>query len=228
MSEQISTISLEPFINEFIAAIIKNIKAKKLSQERKTILHADLVPRFSNQIIQASLMEKRTLPRKELEIELATPVKQPRILQTPKPMPLPKRKIILRRPMAPPIQRPPIQQAPPTIPQATTTKTPAQNYGKIEPLLNDPSVSSIECQGVGKPIMIIRAGQRQITKITLSMDEIKNILDKISEETHIPLLEGVFRAALKAFSISAVISEIIGSRFVIKKNNAYAMLERHP
>jgi len=35
----------------------------------------------------------------------------------------------------------------------------------------------------------------------------------------------VFRAAVDNFSLNAVVSEIIGSRFVIKKQNAYALLE---
>lgn len=98
-------------------------------------------------------------------------------------------------------------------------------YEKISPLLNDTSVSTIECSGEGKELMIIRAGQKQRTRIVLSGKEIKEILDKVADEAHIPLLEGVFRANIKGFSISAVISEMVGSRFVIKKATAYGLLE---
>jgi len=100
-----------------------------------------------------------------------------------------------------------------------------KNYGKIAPLLNDPSVSSIECRGTGIPITVIRTGQKQITKISLSQRDIKEILKQISEVSHIPLLEGVFKAAVDNFVVNAVISDMIGSRFVIKKHTAYAMLE---
>lgn len=93
----------------------------------------------------------------------------------------------------------------------------AEGYGRIVPLLNDPSVSMIECQGADKPLKILRMGQVQMTRISLKPQEIKNILQKVSDEVKIPLLDGVFRAAVDAFSISAVISGMIGSRFVIRK-----------
>ncbi|MBS3088033.1 hypothetical protein J4226_05560 [Candidatus Pacearchaeota archaeon] len=99
------------------------------------------------------------------------------------------------------------------------------DYGKISPLLNDPSVSTIECMGEGKELMIIRAGQKQRTRIVLSAKEILGVLNRVADETHIPLLEGVFRASLEGFSINAVISEMVGSRFVIKKATAYGLLE---
>ncbi len=100
-----------------------------------------------------------------------------------------------------------------------------QKYGKISPLLNDVSVSTIECPGEGKELMIIRAGQKQRTRVVLSAKDIKEILDKVADEAHIPLLEGIFRASVKGFSINAVISEMIGSKFVIKKATAYGLLE---
>ncbi len=100
-----------------------------------------------------------------------------------------------------------------------------EKYGEIAPLLNDGSVSTIECLGDGKELMIIRAGQKQKTRIALNATEIKDILEKIAEEAHIPLIDGVFRVTLKGFSINAVVSEMVGSRFVIKKSTAYGLLE---
>ena len=134
------------------------------------------------------------------------------------------------RQMPPPVMIPPVvvpvqHVGVPAAPQGEVA-VPSQDYGKITPLLNDPSVSTIECQGAGKPVMVIRAGQKQVTKIVLSVKEIKDVLDKVSDAAHIPLLEGVFRAAVDNFSINAVISEMIGSRFVIKKATPYGLLER--
>jgi len=40
-----------------------------------------------------------------------------------------------------------------------------------------------------------------------------------------PLMDGVFRASVEGFSINAVVSEMVGSRFVIKKSTAYGLLE---
>jgi len=194
-SEEISKIAVSPFIRKFTFAVIKSIQSKNLSHEEKHVIHADLVPKVSNRVMQASLGE-RTTPR---IIRRIAP-RQNQILRTIRPKNI--------------------------VTPYEIQNEPSQNYGKITPLLNDPSVSTIECRGVGKPIIIIRAGQKQITKIILSADDIKTLLRNISDRVHIPLLEGVFRAAVDNFSINAVISEMIGSRFIIKKQTAYTMLER--
>ena len=113
----------------------------------------------------------------------------------------------------------PKMPAPPVAPAIITGK-----YGKIHNLLKDPSIIYIECPGVGKPLSIIRAGQRQATKISLNSKEIKELLEKIAEEAHIPLMEGVFKAAAENFIIHAVVSDVIGSRFIIKKQTPYGLL----
>jgi|GEM_PF-606294 hypothetical protein len=148
-----------------------------------------------------------------------------------------KRPVVRPEPVVP--QRVPIKQVAPPIRDAPVTQKPSpivvgaspegevssEGYGKISPLLDDPSISTIECEGAGKPVMVIRAGQRQITRIVLTPEDVKGVLDKVADEAHVPLLEGVFRATITGFSINAVISEMIGSRFVIKKATAYSLLE---
>jgi len=210
-SEDISLIANDRFIRRFVYAIIQNIRAKNFNYEERHVIHADLVPRVSEKVMQASLREKVT-PRVGV-----VPVMRPRMMPRP---------IMVQRQMPPvraPIPRPihPMVQLP-AAPQGTGL---SQDYGKITPLLNDPSVSTIECSGAGKPLMIIRAGQKQGTRISLSAEDIKEILNKVSDVVHIPLLEGVFRAAVDNFSINAVISEMIGSRFIIKKQTPYSLLE---
>jgi len=225
ISKQESVIALLPFVREFTAAVIKTIRAdQNISGDDRTYIHADMVPKFSEKVIQASLGERKIpmngmIASKELVME---------------PIVEPLKKIIPVRPVAakiaPSVQPPrrfvrQIPQVmhqqiqPPIMPGAQLT----QEYGKITPLLHDPSISSIECQGEGKQIMVIRMGQRQITKIILTKKEIDEILNKVSDSVNIPLLEGVFRAAVDNFSINAVISDIIGSRFVIKKQTQQMM-----
>jgi len=219
-----SLIANEPFIQKFVYAIIQNIRAKNFSYEKKHVIHSDLVPRVSEKVMRASLMERVTPRIKIAPVPTVPPVIPRRIAGAPV--------LPVARPRTPaPVQRvapampPPQRMTPPRAPQGAPVKL-SQDYGKITPLLNDPSVSTIECQGAGKPLMIIRAGQKQGTKIVLNANDIKEVLQKVSDAVHIPLLEGVFRAAVDNFSINAVISEMIGSRFVIKKQTAYAMLER--
>ena len=218
-SEEISTIAVNPFVCKFVFAIIQSIRVRNLSYEEKQVIHADLVPRVSDKVIQASLGERTTLRRKNMG-GLVAPIPKPKVMRPS--IPLPIRQVPRQIPQA----TPSIQSVvPPSIPQGVQAGL-SQDYGKITPLLNDPSVSTIECQGAGKSIMIIRAGQKQMTRIVLSAEDIKNILKNVSDAAHIPLLEGVFRAAVDNFSLNAVISEMIGSRFIIKKQTAYAMLER--
>ena len=230
-SEDISLISSDPFIRKFVYAIIQNIKAKNFVYEEKHVIHSDLVPKVSEKVIQASLKE-RTTPKVEV-VPIAPPVVVPkkRIMAHPfVPVARPK---IVQRPRVLPRRMPPARAPAPVVlpqmlqvPKVSQGVILSQDYGKLTPLLNDPSISTIECSGANKPLMIIRAGQKQGTRISLSAEEIKEILQKVSDVVHIPLLEGVFRAAADNFSINAVISEMIGSRFVIKKQTAYAMLER--
>ena len=90
-------------------------------------------------------------------------------------------------------------------------------FRKIVPLLNDASVSDIECSGPGQPLSVVRYGRKEITRVRLSKEEIDQILKEIAEQVHIPLLEGIFRATTERFHIDAVVSDTIGSRFVISK-----------
>lgn len=233
-SEEISLIASDRFIQKFVYAIVQNIRARNFVYEEKNVIHADLVPRISEKVVQASLREKTTAKIDSMPVPVVPPIVPTRrgfgvrgfgVSGNRRPMP-PQRMFAPR--VAPPMSQrmaPPVQQiAPPNAPQEAPVAL-SQDYGKITPLLNDPSVSTIECPGAGRALMIIRAGQKQGTKISLSAEEIKEILQKVSDAVHIPLLEGVFRAAVDNFSINAVISEMIGSRFVIKKQTAYALLE---
>lgn len=212
-SEQTSTIAAEPFIQEFVYAIIQSIRAKNFIYEKKQVIHADLVPKVSTKVMHASLGEKKIkLANKSIMDKEATkpklPIAKPKIMSAPVSLALPK------TPITPEVTEP-------TIPQGLQAGS-KQKYGRVAPLLSDPSLSVIECQGVGKPLTVTRMGQKQITKIILSAEDIKKILDDISDTAHIPLLEGVFRAAVDNFSVNAVVSEIIGSKFIIKKQVTYA------
>jgi len=88
---------------------------------------------------------------------------------------------------------------------------------KIEQLLKDPTIEIIDCPGADKQLNITRRGIKQRTKIILTKDEIKQFLEKIAQEARVPLIEGVFRAAVDNFIINAVVSDEIGSRFILRK-----------
>jgi len=115
----------------------------------------------------------------------------------------------------------PIQQIPrmnfkPGMPQPGVNLI-GLGLGKFDFLLSDPSVISIECPGPNKPILVNKNGLVQTSSIMLNKEEIDNIVKEISEKTRIPLLQGVFKAAFGQFILTAIISEFVGTRFLIQK-----------
>ncbi|NPE26825.1 hypothetical protein HNV12_02370 [Methanococcoides sp. SA1] len=215
-----------------------NIREKNFDYEDRYVVHADLVPKVSNKVMAASMkgdrvggmqtgiversptmrMVKRDMSHLVAPIRRG-PMRQRPILQVMPPRPA----FVPQQAVAPQ----PVQTAAPatTMPAPQGQVTLTQDYGKIMPLLDDPSVSNIECPGPDKPLFVVRVGQRQITKITLNPLEIRALLEKFAEAAHIPLLEGVFRVTVDGMNVSAVISEMLGSKFVIRKATPYGLLE---
>ncbi len=111
-----------------------------------------------------------------------------------------------------PIQKPiAILQAPITSP------VPGMNLGKIEVLIKDNSVSSIECPGPEKKIIIKKNNQTMSTDISLNKSEIDDVIRDFSERARIPLIEGMLRARVENLQISAIVSRISDSRWIITK-----------
>ncbi len=249
-SEKVSLMPVHPFVQSFVLSIIQNIRARNFEYEERKVVDADLVPRVSERVMMASMGEKalgapEKINRKRVEVRrrdmsgLVAPLE----LNVAKRRVVP-RNIIPRKdnrqagmmastyPIAPAnnVVVPNVSQ-PAAVDMTPVPMQPAEgvvygkSYGKILPLLNDPSVSSIECLGQGKPVMIIRVGQVQRTKISLNELEIKGILEGVADSAHVPLLEGVFRVVVDGLNVNAVVSGMIGSRFVIKKATAYGLLE---
>lgn len=90
------------------------------------------------------------------------------------------------------------------------------DLGKLNPLIQDPAVQTIECHGPNKTVIVRTPAERK-TKIVLTKDEIDRIIETFSEAAKIPVGEGIFRVAVGKLILSAIISEVIGSKFIIKK-----------
>lgn len=115
-----------------------------------------------------------------------------------------------------PIQKPIAK--PIAIPQAPITNTASgMNLGKIETLIRDNSVSSIECPGPEKRIIIKKNNQTISTDISLNKSEVDTIIKDFSEKARIPLIEGMLRARVANLQISAIVSKVSDSRWIITK-----------
>jgi hypothetical protein len=98
------------------------------------------------------------------------------------------------------------------------------NLNVLNPLIKDPTVLSIECNGPGKNIIVRRIrGEKRTTNIILKEEEIKGIIEIFSKEAKIPSQEGIFKAAVGKLIISAISSEITGSKFIITKLSPFEM-----
>jgi hypothetical protein len=91
------------------------------------------------------------------------------------------------------------------------------NLGKLEPILRDPSVSSVEVPGPGKNILVNKSGSIQTTQFSLNEDEIDSMITDVSNKTRIPVSQGIYKTAVNDLLVTAVVSDYVGSRFIIQK-----------
>ena len=102
-----------------------------------------------------------------------------------------------------------------------------QNFSlnKLDPLIRDNTVTVIECPGPGKPVIVKSIGRIVPSQVILSEQEIKNVVEIFSNFAKIPVIEGIFKAAVGNLLITAVLSDFVGSRFVINKYTPYSLIE---
>jgi len=87
---------------------------------------------------------------------------------------------------------------------------------KLNPLIKDPAVRIIE----GNPdekVKVTGTMGTKFTDIILNKEDINRIINRFSEISKIPSTEGVYKVVVGNLVLSAIISEVVGSRFVIKK-----------
>ena len=116
-----------------------------------------------------------------------------------------------------PSKFPQIRERPLQIQAKPLLNLPNTLLGKIRPLINDPFIREIECPGPNKNIIITKGNSKQTSPITLNSGEIEEIMQEISARTRIPLIQGMFKAALGNILISAIVSEFVGTHFNIQK-----------
>ena len=94
---------------------------------------------------------------------------------------------------------------PATIRDLRPTPTFTQlDLGKLNPLLKDPTLSVIICEGPNKSINVKRAGEgNRPTQIILNEQEIQDVVQRFSQETRIPFSEGAFRTIVGSNLITA-------------------------
>lgn len=146
--------------------------------------------------IKAQIKEKK----KEIQRQIT-----PRITQEFKPLPRPLVQGIKIQPLPPRLQY--LRPIPKEI---------EMNLGKLNPLIKDLSIKSIECNGPGRKI-IVNNPNSQSTSIILTKEEIDEVIKEFSRVSKIPLQEGVYKVAAGKFILLSAISEIVGTKFILRR-----------
>jgi hypothetical protein len=158
--------------------------------------------------------EKKEEEKKEEEYKPSIKAEEakptPPLTPTMAPLPTPAPKQVGRVRLVSPIK--PTMIAPPTRPLP-----PEFNLGKIDALIRDPRVTLIESPGSGKIVLVRMDGTTTTTQISLSQEEIHSIIQKFAEQARIPIVPGIFKAVVGNLLITAGISELVGTRFIISK-----------
>ena len=189
------------FLSSFVENLIKN--SYKEVNESQTIFQ-----QTGNQIQQMQI-EPDQFRFPQPKIKISKPQQSTIRLQFNKPP----QKLPIISPMSLP------QRVPSSI---LNDKNKTINLGKINVVLSDPSVFSVESPGPGKNLIVNRAGKIQPSSLTLNKEEIDSIMKEISDKTRIPLISGgVFKAAIRDLLITAVISDYIGTRFLMQKRTPF-------
>ena len=88
---------------------------------------------------------------------------------------------------------------------------------KLNGLVKDPAVKIIECNGPDEHIIVRGSMGVKPTNIVLGKEEIDKIIETFSQVAHIPTHEGVYRVVAGRLILSSIISDVVGSKFIIKK-----------
>jgi len=199
----------EDFLVTFIKALLRNSYTPKPEEKKE-----DKSDEHKEQIRRAVENVKGKIEQESQELMLSMMHKSEKAKLPPLPKKHPQRqKIIQKLPMQSPVSLP-RYQAPMLKPGQ---KPETVDLGKVASLLRDPAVFSVEVPGPTKQVLVNRGGQVQTTSLSLNKEEIDEIMNNVSDKTRIPLISGLFKAAYQDLIITAVVSEFVGTRFMIQK-----------
>lgn len=95
---------------------------------------------------------------------------------------------------------------------------------KLNFLIKDPAVTEIECIDSEQNLLVKKGGVIQKTPIKLSIEEVYQLIAEFSQKTKIPVIDGTIKAALNNLILTAILSEMLGPRFILQKKNPFQQL----
>jgi hypothetical protein len=198
---------------------VEKIKSQEdMEKERKKSIKEE---------VKQKLQEPKMLASKKIEEnEFFMPQEKKQIQKRPLPPPRMPPRILPKMPPRQPPQRLQFQQSaqlPEHLRYLQPTKTMPKpkekeiDLGELNPFLQDPNVKTIETAGEDDMVMVSGSMGKKPTGIKLSKEEIDEIIDKFSKKAKIPKSEGLFKVTVDNMIFTAMISDTISPRFIIKK-----------
>ncbi len=190
------------------------IEEEKIEKPREKIERVEIAPKPTPEAMEEAPIYKRPLPT----------LLKPEIRKDwPLPPPRPPARPPEEEAMAPPTEEMPYPEAPvypaPAPPEKPKEKSIALvtlDLGKLNIFIKDKTISVIQCDGANIPIKITKEIVKE-TKIKLTEDEIREIVQKFADRAEQPLTEPIFKTKINNLSITAIISAFAGSKFVISR-----------
>lgn len=201
-------------VEEFFA--LKKVLEKKAQKEKEE--EKIFKKRYGKQKLIPSIMHREPFARRELPKE-AEP-----IFAKFTPQPLPQAPHLpAARPTPSPLKprgplRIPEYPLPPNLQYIRPVPRNVEiDLGRLNPITQDPNVRSIECNGPEENLIVRGNTGTRTTNIVLSKEEIDQILQTFSQVSKIPVHEGVVKIVVGRLILSAIISDVVGSKFIIRK-----------
>jgi len=195
------------FLLEFTKELIKNSVTSEVLELQNVL--RDETKEEKDKIRQ--IITKKEKIEKEPRITGASLSKRPLL------KPFPRKPLLIKRAL-PRVLRIPESRLPQGLQYIKPVPSKIQiDLGKLNPLIKDPAVKIIEANGSDKNIMVGGIMGRKKTNIILTKGEIDDVIKKFSETARIPIQKGILKIAVGRLILSAIISEVTDSKFIIKK-----------
>lgn len=205
------------FLLEFTRALIESTKPTEFFQLKDTLREEEkeqreeeigVFPEIIKEQVKQELKPKKeqVLTRKKL---LPIPSRKP-VLKI-----IPKRKSLRKKFI-------PIPRSAPKLPPRLQYLRPIPrnvqiDLGPLNSFIQDPMVRSIECNGTDQNLIVRGNMGSKKTNIILGKEDIDNLIQRFAVSAKIPISEGATRIVLGKLILSAIVSDIVGSKFIIQK-----------
>ncbi len=221
MTIQFSETFRKNFLIIFTRELIKNSNQKEIVQlenilnEDKNTPKTSFVPQLqqTQQIIQERISPPKITPIQREPPQNIKPI-QRKVQEIKKPIIQPTRRFTERQMLF--IPEPRLPKHLEYLKPIPINEISGIDLEKLNPLVKDRAVKVIEGAPDANVIVMGDMGTKP-TRINLTKEDIDKIIQKFSEKSKIPVTEGIYRVVVENLILSAIVSEAIGSRFVIKK-----------